>query len=76
LIELEESAKLKTKNPRSIRIKRSARTAGKYHCYLCYFIKELTEPLHSENKKVYYTRMENVIVNSKDIEQTLILMVG
>jgi hypothetical protein len=53
-----------------------SRTAGKYHCYLCYFIKELTEPLHSENKKVYYPRMENVIINSKDIEQTLILMVG
>lgn len=50
---------------------RNTKEAGRYHQHLYDFIKELPEPLHTENKRVYYNAMINIINNSRDVEQFL-----
>lgn len=46
-------------------------SAGYYHQQLYFFIKELPEPLYSENKRIYYHAIANAISNSKDVNQVL-----
>lgn len=50
---------------------RDTNEAAHYHQYLYNFIKELPEPLHTENKKIYYNGMINIINNSGDVKQSL-----
>jgi hypothetical protein len=50
---------------------RDTNEAGRYHQHLYNFIKELPEPLHTENKRAYYNTMINIINNSQDVEQFL-----